>query len=241
MQAKQDIAQVQFERHKDFAVRVEQFGNESQTVVVIDNFLADAEQLVDYIAERPDFGEQDSLYPGVRAAAPKSYLMALYTYLPPILERVFGVDSQAITGVESAYSLVTTPPDQLRIPQRIPHFDSTVPTEFAMIHFLCGAEHGGTSVYRHRDTGFEHVDDARYPAYMASLEAAIREGREPPPAYINGDTELFERTGSFDAAFNRLLLYRCPILHSGNIAEDFNFDPNPRTGRLSLNTFLLNG
>jgi hypothetical protein len=27
-------------------------------------------------------------------------------------------------------------------------------------------------------------------------------------------------------------------LHSGNIAPDFLFDTNPRTGRLTINTFI---
>lgn len=237
----QDIQREGFSRHKDFSLQVEQVGSECQTVVVIDNFLAGAEQLVELAVEHNGFGDNTGFYPGMRASAPKAYLQALYTYLPPILERMFGVSREQIREVESAFSMVTTPTEELQLIQRIPHFDSNNPGEFAMIHFLCGPEHGGTSFYRHRDTGFEYVDNARKQPFIQSLEAAGRAGKTPPPAYINGDTELFERTASFDAAFNRMLLYRCTSLHSGNIPADFNFDRNPRTGRLSLNTFLLNG
>ena len=41
-----------------------------------------------------------------------------------------------------------------------------------------------------------------------------------------------------DAMFNRMIIYPSNILHSGNIAADFNFDQNPATGRLTLNSFI---
>lgn len=236
-----DINQIEFALHKNFSWRVETLGEEQQPVVVIDNFLEGAERLVDYIAETGGFLPESGFYPGMRTASPRSYLMALYRFLPPILEQAFGAGRDQFAKVESSYSLVTTPTEDLTFIQRIPHFDSNDPGELAMIHFLCGPEHGGTSLYRHRETGFEFVDKARRAPFIESLEAAAKEGREPPKAYINGDTELFERLESFDAAFNRLVLYRCTSLHSGNIPADFGFDQNPRTGRLSLNTFLLRG
>jgi hypothetical protein len=33
-------------------------------------------------------------------------------------------------------------------------------------------------------------------------------------------------------------MYRRTTLHSGSLAPDFVPDPNPRTGRLSINAFL---
>lgn len=236
-----DINQVEFARHKSFSWRMETVGEEQQPVVVIDNFLDGAERLVDYISETGGFLPESGFYPGMRTASPRSYLMALFSFLPPILEQAFGADRDEFAKVESSYSLVTTPTEDLSFIQRIPHFDSNDPGELAMIHFLCGPEHGGTSFYRHRETGFESVDKTRRATFIQSLETAAKEGREPPKAYINGNTELFERVESFDAVFNRLVLYRCTSLHSGNIPADFAFDQNPRTGRLSLNTFLLRG
>lgn len=236
-----DADPVEFARHKNFSVRVEPVGVERQPVVIIDNFLEGAERLVDVVADEKGFSDQTGLYPGIRSPAPRAYLMALYSFLPPILEEAFALRREAFTHVESVYSLVTTPPEELSLLQRIPHFDSNNPSELAMIHFLCGPEHGGTSLYRHRETGYEFVDQARRQPYIESVEAAVAAGKEPPLAYINGDTDLYERIESFDAVFNRLILYRCTSLHSGNIGADFGFDKNPRTGRLSLNTFLLQG
>ena len=56
--------------------------------------------------------------------------------------------------------------------------------------------------------------------------------------YINGDTELFEQIASVPAVFNRILIYRRNSLHSGCIDRDFVPDPNPLTGRLSINCFM---
>ena len=60
----------------------------------------------------------------------------------------------------------------------------------------------------------------------------------PGPGYINGDTALFEQIAKQDGLFNRMLVYRRNSLHSGCIAPDFVPDPNPLTGRLSINSFI---
>jgi len=60
----------------------------------------------------------------------------------------------------------------------------------------------------------------------------------PPPGYVNGSTALFEQIAAYDAVFNRALVYRGTSLHSGSLPPDFVPDANPRTGRLTVNTFL---
>jgi hypothetical protein len=60
----------------------------------------------------------------------------------------------------------------------------------------------------------------------------------PPAQYVDGDTPLFERIARYDAVFNRMLVYRGSMLHSVNVPAGFVPDANPRTGRLSINTFL---
>ena len=41
-----------------------------------------------------------------------------------------------------------------------------------------------------------------------------------------------------EPVFNRVLIYRSMTLHSADIAEDFDFDPDPRTGRLTVNALF---
>ncbi len=221
-------------------IRVDHVGKERQPVVCIDDFLMGAEALRTEALDKGGFNEDTGYYPGVRKAAPTAYYQALNACLPGLIERVFGIHQEQIVKAESYYSLVTTRPEELHPVQRVPHFDSVRPTELAMIHFLCSAEMGGTSFYRHRDTGYEYVDATRRERFLGALEADAKAGHLPPPGYINGDTDQFERIASYGAAFNRLLLYRCTSLHSGNIAEGFGFETDPAKGRLSINTFLLN-
>lgn len=51
-------------------------------------------------------------------------------------------------------------------------------------------------------------------------------------------TDLFEQIAKQDGAFNRMLVYRRNSLHSGCIESGFVPDPNPSTGRLSINSFI---
>ena len=128
------------------------------------------------------------------------------------------------------FSLVTTPAEKLDYLQRIPHVDSVLGNELAMIHYLFSRDLGGTAFYRHRSTGFEYVDEARRARYLACLEEDKKGPDSPEARYINGSTALYEQLGSQRGVFNRLLMYRRTTLHSGNIAPDFVPDPDPRTG-----------
>lgn len=224
---------------KNFSVRVDYCGAEAEPVLVIDNFLAHAQTLVDYAARFSRFSAADAFYPGVRSPAPDAYIAAIRVHLGEIIYQTFGLLENNIVGVETDFSMVLTPPAKLKPLQRIPHYDSNKRSELAAVHFLCSSEHGGTGFYRHRTTGYEYVDQLRVEKYKQSVEQDVKQQGPLPARYMNGDTALFERIASYDAVFNRMLIYRCTSLHSGNIAEDFSFDPDPRTGRLSLNTFIF--
>ena len=83
------------------------------------------------------------------------------------------------------------------------------------------------------------MDETRASAYRNAISARVRRRGPPPAQYICGDDEDFERIGSFAAAYNRVLVYRSVNLHSADIAPGFAFDPAPRTGRLTANTFFF--
>ncbi|HME38053.1 MAG TPA: DUF6445 family protein [Steroidobacteraceae bacterium] len=226
--------------HDEFTVATRRIGDENEPVAVIDNFLSDPELLIEYAAARCGFdGVSDTFYPGSRAVIPPIYCFALRAFLGGIIGETFGLGSSAVTGELAHFSLVTTPPDKLNVLQRMPHFDSTSPKQLAVLHFLCGREHGGTSFYRHRRTGFEFVDAARSRAYGSALEADLAAFGTPPAKYICGDDLMFERTASISAAFNRVIIYRSINLHSADIGAAFRFDSNPQVGRLTANTFFF--
>jgi len=152
------------------------------------------------------------------------------------IARAFGW--QGIGLIEANFSLVTTPAEALVPIQRIPHIDGTNPDELAVLHYLCGPELGGTSFYRHRSTQLEIITPQNLETWMGAVNREVGERGMPPAQYVDGDTPLFERIARYEAQYNRALVYRGTSLHSGNIPRAFVPDANPRTGRLTVNTFL---
>jgi hypothetical protein len=173
----------------------------------------------------------------VRAEAPLAY-QQLFTRLAPMLFEYFGLRGSGFRFAMCHYSLVTTPTSSLEFLQRIPHIDSVESNALASVHYLFQRDFGGTAFYRHRSTGFEFIDAARKDTYFQTLEAEQNGPHSPDAAYIDGDTPLFEQIGKADGVFNRLVLYRRNSLHSASIGREFVPDPDPRTGRLSINTFI---
>jgi hypothetical protein len=222
--------------HPDFSYRVDLVGDEQQPVLVIENFLSDSLIAVECVTHA-QFKSADAFYPGVRAPAPEVYLQTIYRNLKRIIYTTFSINDSMVRRVFSDYSIVTTPPNQLSLMQCLPHYDSLIATELAAVHYLCDGDKGGTSFYRHRDTGFEYVDQNRSAIYKEKLTDGIN-STPYRQAYMNGSNHLFEQIASYEAVFNRMIIYRCTSLHSGNIAPDFSFDANPLKGRLTINTFI---
>jgi len=174
----------------------------------------------------------------VRAKVSLTYQLFVLEQLRSVFAEEFAFESGAVRFTACHYSLVTTPPEKLTYLQRIPHIDSVASKELAFVHYLFKADLGGTAFYRHRKTGFEYVDQDRKPEYLRCLEEEKLGPHSPPAEYIQGDTPLYELLGSQQGVFNRLVMYRRNSLHSGALGRDFVVDPNPRTGRLSINGFL---
>ena len=221
---------------ENWALSIAHKGREREPVVVVDNFAADPAALIGE-ARSTTFAQDPGHYPGLRAAASPAPTAALCAALQPLLRQVFGVANARMVGC--FHSLVTKPPAQLTPIQRLPHFDGVETGRLALILYLSDPPQGGTSFYRHRSTGFETITPERFDAYRTALADDVRRCGLPEAKYIGGDTTLFERIDGVQPAFNRAAIYRGCNLHSGDIAEDFRFDPSPLTGRLTLNAFLL--
>lgn len=225
------------ELHPDMTVREMRFGREQAPLMVIDHFVADAEGLA-AAAAGLEFRPVPRAFPGVRAIAPADYQHLLLDGLEERLIEFFGLDARKLRLSLCHYSLVTLRPDELVPIQRVPHVDSLQHDGLATIHYLFHGDMGGTSFYRHRSTGFEFVDEEREDEFVTALKAELDGPYRPGEAYINGDTELFECIESRAAAFNRMLVYKRNSLHSGSIPPGFVPDPDPATGRLSINGFI---
>lgn len=222
------------------SVSLERIGNEREPVLVVEQVLREPHALVDYAAREvafdPVWGPNGG-YPGIRAPAPLDYVGTLVRSLSPIVEKAFALGDVALAKADCSLSLVTLPPGALAPLQRIPHVDTVDPLQFAMLHYLCGAGFGGTSFYRHRATGFEALTAERLPAYEAARERELA-ALGDAPAYIVGDTDHYAQTAAFGAAFNRLIVYRSRLLHSGQIERPDALLADPRSGRLTANIFV---
>lgn len=210
-------------------------GHEREPVLLVDRFLADPAALVDAAAASdfaPAYGAGGG-YPGVRASAPLDYVAdAVRVLAAPIVE-AFGLGAVRPRHAECSFSLVTLPPDRLVPAQRAPHVDTASPHQFAILHYLCGPAFGGTAFFRHRATGYEAITEARLAAYEAA-----RAGEPAGPGYAAGDDAAFERIGAVQAAFDRVVVYRSRLLHSGLVGDPAALSADPRAGRLTANIFL---
>ncbi len=219
-------------------VRVDYIGNERAPVVCIEDAWSDPRSLVEAATARNDYSIRSLYYPGVRSSSPPEYARAITAQVRDLVMSTFGFSGDlAIT--DSTFSLVATPLEKLVAFQRVPHFDSTDPNRIAVLHYLCGAEHGGTAFYRHRSSGIEGITDENRERFTRAVNAEVKVSGMPPARFIDEDTESFERIARYDCAFNRVLIYRGRNLHSVNTPPGFVPSSDPRNGRLTVNTFLL--
>jgi len=223
--------------HPDLRIQKFAIGRELAPLLVIDNLVSDPDALVDHAAGK-FFGDVASYYPGVRSKAPLIYQQFVLGNMRGLFCEYFGFQPGTLRFTACHFSVVTTPAEKLSHLQCIPHIDSVFGNELAFVHYLFRRDLGGTAFYRHRRTGFEVIDQARQAEYFACVEEEKHGPNKPEARYINGSTALYEEVGRQEGIFNRLVIYRRTSLHSGSIRNDFVPDPNPRTGRISINGFL---
>ena len=220
-------------------VSTHRIGNEAQPLCALDDFAPDPDALR-HAAAAARFAPGRHHYPGLRADLPPDYLATQMPLIGHAIGEAFG-DTGKVTLVDASFSIVTHAPDELTLPQRLPHCDAFGAERLALVHYLSPHGGDGTAFFRHRSTGFETIDETRRPIYFSQLEAELRHRREPPRGYIAGDTDLFERIWHGEARYNRAFLYHSWNLHSGAIAPDALLSPDPAEGRLTVTMFLSIG
>ncbi len=221
------------------SVTVHRLGNEGEPVAVIDDFAADPEALR-RAARTAGFASGSDHYPGLKAPVPATYLADQRLVLASVLNKIFGI-SEKVSILDVCFAIVTTAPEALTLQQRLPHVDGLEPGRIALIHYLVPTGDDGTAFYRHRSTGFETIDRARSARYFAQLNDDLRTHGQPPPAYLDGDTSIFERIGHFAGNYNRALIYRGRLVHCGAITTGRALPADPQTGRLTITGFFAGG
>lgn len=217
-------------------------GEEKTPLIIIDDFANEPEDMIAFAAYDSGFSsDKQNFYPGSRKLTPQSYSQYLRKQYFEILKTCFGFENaQQAKVVTSALAIADTPVSQLKPIQMLPHFDTTLENQLAVVHYLCDKNQGGTSFFRHEETGFERIHQHRLVQYGTRLkQQAIAAQLHKNPCYMNGSNELFTQFHHVDARMNRTIIYPSNILHSGNIHPELGLSSDPRIGRLTIGSFIL--
>ena len=227
------------EINSEFRLHVERVGNEQNPLLIIDDFVLQPDLLRAQANASPPFVAQASdFYPGLRKPVTGNFPPLCLTAVSPLIAAIFSLDNIHAHISLCAFSLTTTPSTQLRPIQSIPHIDTHNGDQFALVLYLFDQDYGGTSLYRHRSTGFESITQARLQDYFRIVKQEVMAENKREFTYINGDTPLFERIAQVEAKFNRAVVYRSNQLHSADITAATSLSTQPLTGRLTLNAFF---
>lgn len=212
-------------------------GKEGRPVAVVDNFFPQAERLR-RVAAVSSFIPALNLYPGMRADLPDFYWSnSQLQFVEAVAEQVFSLRGK-VNLIDSSFSIVTTPREELKIGQRMPHIDGFSRNQIALVHYLSPDISDGTSFYRHRSTGLEFLNEDLRHFYFHQIDQELQQVGLPEADYINGDTQMFECIGEVSGKFNRALLYLGSQLHSGIITPSTPLSADPSEGRLTVTAFI---
>lgn len=221
----------------EIKVQIVRVGAERLPVLIADKVLAEPERMVDHAAGAEFYVPPHTHYPGTNANVPEAYYRTLINALRPALAEAFGLPLRAYVGYFGFLGLSTHRAADATEAQRFPHVDSYDPNRLAMVHYFCGAPHGGTGFFRQSATGFESVDQGRARLYVDEVMRERTRSEGLTPAFPSETMAQYELIGKSDAVFNRLIVYRshifhAPLLGAGGLSGD------PRLGRLTANGFI---
>jgi hypothetical protein len=221
-------------------IKVQKFevGDERMPVVIFDDVLANAEEVVEWASTRTQFAPpEDTNYPGIVAPITKALAVGTLDKVCRLLSDVYGIPPEMQLRYTGHYGLITTPEEQLNAMQTVPHFDSPTPLRLALLLYLFQGAQQGTAFFRHNATGFETIDKTRYDAFMPKYEAELNARDRAKGGYFSGSDEHFTQIGYVESVFNRLVVYPSFLLHSACV-DASRLTAHPESGRFTVNMFL---
>ena len=225
-------------------LRREQITDEAFCIVV-DDFLQQPELLVEYATRHPQaFSHPNVGYPGKQFRVNDDAMKDIHRFVRSTMSRQFAF-LRARIGIRSLLSLLTVPPENLVMMQRICHIDPNPDAgrgKFAAIVYLFSDERlGGTSFFRWRDEQLVWEGIRRLRDNPDDGEAFLRERFEVfrgPPQYMADSNDVAERLHTVEPRFNRFVFYSGDMPHSGAITAPELLTDDPTKGRLTLNLFF---
>ena len=225
---------LKFALNNSISVRKIKHEDPEVVVYVIDDFLANPEELINYAREKAYFGavgDDKTAYPGIRDRLPSVY----EEVLGEAVSLVFPTRESSIN--RCMLSLTTVNPHELKTSQKMPHVDALGDDQFASIHYLCDGSHGGTAIYRYRPKNIVRLGDENH-SVISEMMKKVGESPEEHSGYLTGDTSLFKRELLVEAKLNRLILYPSNLLHCAVLSSPRSLLNDVSEGRLSVASFF---
>lgn len=219
--------------------------SENEFCIVVDDFLTDPDMLVEFASRHPgEFSHPNIGYPGVQLRVNDDAMKDVYRFVRSKLSKLYGFMRGQI-GIRSLLSMLTLPPDELSLMQRICHIDHNPdPTrgKFAALLYLFNDERlGGTSFYRWKDEAlvWKALEMLRSDAGKGEefLKQHFETFREPP-RYMTASNEIAELLYTVSPRFNRFVFYSGDLPHSAAITAPELLSDDFKKGRLTLNLFF---
>lgn len=221
-------------------IKAVQISNTNLYAYIIDDFLLSADSVIHFaknIAYFNPMHSDNSYYPGVRDNMPEPYIRLLQEFFQrQIMPKVVDNDQHTAIVHKSLISLTACPPSQLLPEQKMPHVDSCKSNEYAFVHYLSGAELGGTSIYRYipkNKTELNEQDEI----ILDEMLMAVTDKSSEHNGYITQSTSLFEQVLSIEAKINRLVIYQGNLLHGANLTSEESYRGDTQNGRFSITSF----
>jgi hypothetical protein len=218
---------------------------DSFVCVVVDDFLLNPDELIDYaLRRRDDFFMQERAYPGLVLPLEFGLLADIKRFIRAEMSRVFGFLRGNIK-LQSNLALTTMMPDELSWIQRLCHTDPRTALErrnFASVLYLFdNPKFGGTGFYRWKDIEFWQKMSALQledpEAGLDTLKDRFQMFRDPP-CYQTESNAAADLLDMAPAKFNRLIFYPGDLPHSAYISHPELLSADPDKGRLTLNCFV---
>lgn len=214
-------------------------GHEQTRVLLVDNVFARVSDVQQLAARQTFTREEATYYPGVRARCPDVLRDTLLSASAGMIIQAYGLPQNTRFSDQGSWlSLAATPEKALHPLQCLPHFDSQLPTDFAVMLYASNPPFSGTGFYRHRPTGFENITQSRWPAFEQARKDWAHRMTKRTQSYFNHSTDEYQRLGTIDYKPNRMVVYPGTLLHSGLIDPDKDLSESPETGRLTVNVFV---
>jgi hypothetical protein len=221
-------------------VEIIPIGIEQTPVIIIDDLAIDNTDVINFACTASKFSnDQVTFYPGIRAPLPQPYVIAVLQAVYRGICQVYQIPLELnLEPLDQSYSLLTKQESELHFLQCMPHFDTSNPYHFAVLHYLNPGSHGNTGFFRHIPTGYERIGDSRSDHYINSAKAFIEENGQPLKNYVTRSDKHYELYYEVEYKPNRLVIYPGNILHSTIVNTETDIDSSPYTGRLTANMFI---